>query len=72
MAGCNDVHAADRRYALQIMKRVFGYAASVDTTGLKTQESYAYLKYDIRANKRKCMQLQTLECANMWARLTTV
>ena len=39
MAGCNDVHAADRRYALQIMKRVFGYAASVDTTGLKTQEA---------------------------------
>ena len=57
MAGCNDVHAADRRYALQIMKRVFGYAASVDTVGLKAQESYAYLKYDIRTNRRNCLLL---------------
>ena len=57
MAGCTRSHAADRKYALQIMKRVFGYAASVDTVGLKAQESYAYLKYDIRTNKRNCLLL---------------
>lgn len=57
MAGCTRAHAADRKYALQIMKRVFGYAASVDTVGLKAQESYAYLKYDIRTNRRNCLLL---------------
>ena len=48
---------ASRRYTLQTMKRVFGYAASVDTTGMGKGGSYAYVKYDIRTNKRNAILL---------------
>ena len=43
---------ASRRYTLQTMKRVFDYAASVDTTSVGRMKTYAYVKYDIRTNKR--------------------
>ncbi len=49
--------AASRRYSLQTMKRVFAYAATVDTTGLRQKESYAYLKYDLRTNRRNALLL---------------
>ena len=49
--------AASRRYTLQTMKRVFGYAARVDTIGMKPRESYAYQKYDIRVNRRNAILL---------------
>ena len=53
----NVAGAASRHYTLHTMKRVFAYAASVDTTGLKPRESYAYLKYDIRTNHRNAILL---------------
>lgn len=49
--------AASRRYALHTMKRVFGYAATVDTSSLRRMESYAYLKYDLRTNRRNALLL---------------
>lgn len=49
--------AASRRYTLHTMKRVFGYAASVDTVGGNPGGSYAYLKYDIRTNRRNAILL---------------
>lgn len=49
--------AASRRYTLQTMKRVFSYASSVDTTGYKSNESYVYLKYDLRTNRRNAILL---------------
>ena len=52
-----DVAGASRRYTLRTMKRVFAYASSVDTTGLQPRESYAYLKYDIRTNRRNAILL---------------
>lgn len=50
-------HGASRRYTIHTMKRVFGYAASIDTTNLKPRENYAYLKYDIRTNRRNAILL---------------
>lgn len=50
-------HAQGRRYTLHTMRRVFGYAATIDTAGLKARESYAYLKYDIRTNRRNGLLL---------------
>lgn len=49
--------AAGRRYTLQTMKRVFGYAARVDTFGRGTTNCYAYTKYDIRVNRRNAILL---------------
>ena len=49
--------AASRRYTLTTMKRVFAYAASVDTAGKRPGDSYAYLKYDIRTNRRNTILL---------------
>lgn len=49
--------AASRRYTLQTMKRVFNYAATVDTFGMTPCERYAYLKYDIRINRRNAILL---------------
>ena len=57
MAIANTSMAASRRYTLQTMKRVFAYAASIDTVGRKPHDSYAYLKYDIRTNKRNALLL---------------
>ena len=54
---CLNIGAASRRYTLHTMKRVFDYASSVDTTGMYPRESYAYLKYDIRVNKRNAILL---------------
>lgn len=39
------------------MKRVFGYAATVDTSTLRQVESYAYLKYDLHTNRRNALLL---------------
>lgn len=47
--------AASRRYTLHTLKRVFGYAASVDTVGQRSFEDYVYLKYDIRTNRRNSL-----------------
>ncbi len=49
--------AATRRYTLHTMKRVFAYAASVDTAGHKPGDSYAYLKYNLRTNRRNAILL---------------
>ena len=49
--------AASRRYTLQAMKRVFRYASSIDTFGVGKRQSYAYLKYDIRINRRNAILL---------------
>ena len=39
------------------MKRVFSYAASVDTTEHSPKEGYAYTKYAIRTNRRNAVLL---------------
>jgi hypothetical protein len=39
------------------MRRVFGYAASVDTTERNKKEGYAYTKYSIRTNRRNAVLL---------------
>ena len=49
--------ADNRRYTLQTMRRVFGYAASVDTTERNKKEGYAYTKYSIRTNRRNAVLL---------------
>lgn len=49
--------AASRRYTLQTMKRVFRYASTVDTFGVADRKTYAYLKYDIRINRRNAILL---------------
>lgn len=49
--------ANDRKYTLQTMQRVFDYTASIDTAKMGRRESYAYLKYSIRTNRRNCILL---------------
>ena len=51
------VRADNRSYTLQTMKRVFSYAASVDTTEHSPKEGYAYTKYAIRTNRRNAVLL---------------
>ena len=49
--------ADNRRYTLQTMRRVFGYAASLDTAESRPKEGYAYTKYSIRTNRRNAVLL---------------
>lgn len=49
--------AADRRYTTNAMKRVFAFAASVDTTGSDSTESRAYVKYRLNINRRNWVLL---------------
>ena len=51
------VRADNRSYTLQTMKRVFSYAASVDTIEHSPKEGYAYTKYAIRTNRRNAVLL---------------
>lgn len=50
-------YAGNRDATLQILKRVFGYAATVDTTGGLRKESCAYTKYVLRTNRRNAILL---------------
>lgn len=49
--------AADRRYTMTTMKRVYAFAASVDTVGSDSAESRAYVKYRLMTNRRNLVLL---------------
>ena len=53
----NGFGADNRRYTLQTMRRVFGYAALLDTAESRPKEGYAYTKYSIRTNRRNAVLL---------------
>lgn len=49
-------HPAPRsRIAANVMKRVFAYAATIDTAHSYGKESYSYLKYNIKTNRRNAI-----------------
>lgn len=49
--------ASGRSYRFRVMSRVFRYASTVDTSRLRSVDTRAYLKYDIRINRRNAILL---------------
>lgn len=49
--------ASGRSYRFRVMSRVFRYASTVDTSRLRSVNTRAYLKYDIRINRRNAILL---------------
>lgn len=47
----------ERQRALTMVKRMFGYAATVDTAEMEHHEKFAYLKYRIHTNRRNAILL---------------